>query len=36
VSVGVVLNKSALADTLCCQIGDLAMTYLGMPLEISF
>ena len=36
VPVGVVSNLSVLADIMCCNIGTLPMTYLGMPLGASF
>ena len=32
VSVGVVPNVSQLANILCCHVGILSMSYLGMPL----
>uniref|UniRef100_A0A2N9FG38 Reverse transcriptase domain-containing protein n=1 Tax=Fagus sylvatica TaxID=28930 RepID=A0A2N9FG38_FAGSY len=36
VPVGEVLNLSHLADILCCRIGSLPMSYLGLPLGASF
>uniref|UniRef100_A0A2N9EED7 Reverse transcriptase zinc-binding domain-containing protein n=1 Tax=Fagus sylvatica TaxID=28930 RepID=A0A2N9EED7_FAGSY len=30
------LTKGVLADSLCCHIGDLPLSYLGMPLGASF
>jgi hypothetical protein len=36
VPVGEVGNLQVLADILCCRIGKLPMTYLGMPLESNF
>ena len=36
VPVGEVNNVSLLADILCCKVGALPMTYLGMPLGASF
>ena len=36
VSVGVVPNVSQLANILCCHVGILSMSYLGMPLGASF
>ncbi len=36
VLVGHVLNLSLLADILCCRIGSLPMSYLGLPLGASF
>jgi hypothetical protein len=36
VPVGEVLNVSHLAETLCCRIGALPMSYLGLPLGASF
>uniref|UniRef100_A0A2N9GQ47 Reverse transcriptase domain-containing protein n=1 Tax=Fagus sylvatica TaxID=28930 RepID=A0A2N9GQ47_FAGSY len=36
VPVGEVQNISVLADSLCCNIGDLPLSYLGMPLGASF
>ena len=36
VPVGEVNNVSVLADILCCKVGALPMTYLGMPLGSSF
>jgi hypothetical protein len=36
VSVGAVPNVSQLADILCCRVGELPMSYLGMPLGASF
>jgi hypothetical protein len=36
VLVGDVPNLSTLADIMCCRIGALPMTYLGMPLGASF
>ena len=36
VLVGDVRNGSQLADILCCNIGSLPMTYLGLPLGASF
>jgi hypothetical protein len=36
VPVGQVLNLSLLADILCCRIGSLPMSYLGLPLGASF
>ena len=36
VLVGKVLNLSFLADILCCRIGSLPMSYLGLPLGASF
>ena len=36
VLVGEVLNLSQLADILCCRIGSLSMSYLGLPLGASF
>ena len=32
VPVGEVRNISGLADSFCCHIGELPLTYLGMPL----
>lgn len=34
--VGDVPNLSVLADIMCCRIGSLPMSYLGMPLGASF
>jgi hypothetical protein len=36
VPVGDVRNVSQLADILCCHIGSLPMSYLGLPLGASF
>ena len=36
VSVGAVPNVSQLTDILCCCVGVLPMSYLGMPLGASF
>jgi hypothetical protein len=36
VSVGAVPNVSQLTDILCCRVGVLPMSYLGMPLGVSF
>uniref|UniRef100_A0A2N9I4J4 Reverse transcriptase domain-containing protein n=1 Tax=Fagus sylvatica TaxID=28930 RepID=A0A2N9I4J4_FAGSY len=36
VPVGKVLNISFLAEILCCRIGSLPMSYLGLPLGASF
>ena len=36
VPVGEVVNIWVLADILCCRIGSLPMSYLGMPLGSSF
>ena len=36
VPMGEVLNVSHLAGTLCCRIGSLPMSYLGLPLGASF
>ena len=36
VPVGEVGNLQVLADILCCRIGKLPMTYLGMPLGSNF
>jgi hypothetical protein len=36
VPVGVVPNVSQLADILCCRVGMLPMSYLGMPLGAYF
>ena len=36
VPVGEVGNLQVLADILCCRIGELPMTYLGMPLGSNF
>ena len=36
VPMGQVLNLSLLADILCCRIGSLPMSYLGLPLGASF
>ena len=36
VHVGDVRNGSQLADILCCHIGSLPMSYLGLPLGASF
>ena len=36
VPVGDVRNGSQLADILCCHIGSLLMSYLGLPLGASF
>jgi hypothetical protein len=36
VSVGAVPNVSQLTDILCCRVGVLPMSYLGMPLGASF
>ena len=36
VLVGDVPNLSTLVDIMCCRIGALPMTYLGMPLDASF
>jgi hypothetical protein len=36
VLVGNVGNISALVEILCCKVGSLPMTYLGMPLGASF
>ena len=36
VPVGEVGNLQVLADILCCWIGKLPMTYLGMPLGSNF
>uniref|UniRef100_A0A2N9G0Y7 Uncharacterized protein n=1 Tax=Fagus sylvatica TaxID=28930 RepID=A0A2N9G0Y7_FAGSY len=36
VPIGEVNNVSLLADILCCKVGALPMTYLGMPLGASF
>jgi hypothetical protein len=36
VPIGVMPNLSTLADIMCCRIGALPMTYLGMPLGASF
>jgi hypothetical protein len=36
VSIGEVQNISDLADSLCCHIGVLPLSYLGMPLGASY
>ena len=36
VPIGEVGNLDALACTLCCKVGCLPMTYLGMPLEAHY
>ena len=36
VLVGEVRSMLVLVDILCCWIGELLMTYLGMPLRASF
>ena len=36
VPVGEVGNLAQLADIMCCRVGGLPMSYLGMPLETSF
>jgi hypothetical protein len=36
VPVGEVNNVGQLAEILCCRVGDLPMSYLGMPLGASF
>ncbi len=36
VPIGEVLNLPVLADILCCKIGSLPMSYLGMPLGSSY
>jgi hypothetical protein len=36
VPVGEVQNIVELADSLCCHIGGLPLSYLGMPLGASY
>jgi hypothetical protein len=36
VPIGEINNVSLLADILCCKVGALPMTYLGMSLGASF
>ena len=36
VPIGEVVNLPVLADILCCNIGSLPMSYLGMPLGLSY